>query len=74
MKKVIEEILNYLTTRMIAEAQKQKIKVRKNNIMVDVCRWSDIGTSFNQYSSVEIARKMNIITKHISVVTKKWSK
>ena len=49
MKKVIEEILNYLTIRMIAEAQKQKIKVRKNNIMVDVCRWSDIGTSFKQY-------------------------
>ena len=45
MKKVIEEILNYLTTRMIAEAQKQKIKVRKNNIMVDICRCSDIDTS-----------------------------
>ena len=48
---------------MIAEAQKQKIKIRKNNIMVDVCRWSDIGTSFKEYSPVETSGKMNIITK-----------
>ena len=31
--------------------------------MVDVCKWSDIGNSFKQYSSPDIARKMNIITK-----------
>ena len=62
-KKLSEEILDYLKNCMIAEAKKQKIKVRKKCMMVDVCRWSDIGTSFKQYSSVEIARKMNIITK-----------
>ena len=31
--------------------------------MVDVCKWSDIGTSFKQYSTNEIAMKINIITK-----------
>ena len=48
---------------MIAEAQKQQIKVRINNTVVDICKWSDIGHSFKQYSSQDIARKMNIITK-----------
>ena len=48
---------------MIVEAQKQQIKVRINNTMVDVCKWSDIGKSFKQYSSPDIARKMNTITK-----------
>ena len=37
---------------MIAKAQKQKIQVRKINKIGDVCKWSDIGTSFKQYSSV----------------------
>ena len=62
-KKVSEEIMDYLKTCTIAQAQKQKKQVRKNNKMGDVCRWSDIGTSSKQYSLVEIARKMNIITK-----------
>ena len=62
-EKVINEILDYLKTRMIVEAQKQNIKVRRNNVMVDVCKWSDIGLSFKQYSTHEIAMKMNIITK-----------
>ena len=44
-KKVSEEIPDFLKKHMIAEAQKQKIKVRKNNIMVDICRCSDIDTS-----------------------------
>ena len=48
---------------MIAEAQKQNIKVTTNNTMVNVCKWTDIGNSFKQYSTSEIARKMNIITK-----------
>ena len=30
--------------------------------MVDECKWSDIGNSFKQYLSPDIARKMNIIT------------
>ena len=62
-KKVSDEILDYLNPRMIVEPQKQKIKVRINNIMVDVCKWSDIENSFKQYSSPEIVMKMNIITK-----------
>ena len=62
-KKVSDEILDHLKTRMIVESQKQKIEVRNNNIMVDVCKWSDIGTSFKQYSSPEITMKMNIITE-----------
>ena len=37
-EKVINEILDYLKTRMIVEAQKQNIKVRRNNVMVDVCK------------------------------------
>ena len=60
---MINEILDYLKTRMIVEAQKQNIKVRKNNVMVDVCKWSDIGLSFRQHSTNEIAMKLNIITK-----------
>ena len=59
---------------MIAEAQKEKIKIRKNNTMVDVCKWSDIGTSFKEYSSVETSRKMNIITKTQFSSKNKWSK
>ena len=47
---------------MIVEAQK-KIKVRINNTMVDVCQWSDIGNSFKQNTSPDIAMKKNIITK-----------
>ena len=31
--------------------------------MVDVCKWSDIGNSFKQYSSPDIAMELNIITK-----------
>ena len=62
-KNVSNEILDYLKIRMIVEAQKQNIKVRKKNLMVDVCKWSDIGLSFKQYSTHEIAMKMNIITK-----------
>ena len=31
--------------------------------MVDVCKWLDIWNSFKQYSSPDIAMKMNIITK-----------
>ena len=62
-EKVINEILDYLKTRMIVEAQKQNIKVRRNNVMVDVCKWSDIGLSFSQHSTNEIAMKINIITK-----------
>ena len=30
---------------------------------VNVCKWSDIGLSFSQYSTKEIAMKLNIITK-----------
>ena len=41
-KKVSDEILDYLKSRMIVEAQKQQIKVRINNTMVDVCKWLDI--------------------------------
>ena len=48
---------------MIVESQKQNVKVRNKNLMVDVCKWSDIGTSFKQYSTNEIAMKINIITK-----------
>ena len=62
-KKVINEILDYLKTRMIVEAQKKNLKVRKNNVMVNVCKWSDIGLSFSQHSTKEIAMKLNIITK-----------
>ena len=35
---------------MIAEAQKQNIKVRKVNPMIDMCKWLDIGHSYKQYS------------------------
>ena len=62
-KKVIIEIFDYLKTRMIVEAQKNNLKVRKNNAMVNVCKWSDIGQSYSQHSSKEIARRLNIITK-----------
>ena len=62
-KKVSDNILDYLKTHMIAEAQKEQIKVMINNTIVDVCKWSDIGNSFKQYSSPDIAMKMNIITK-----------
>ena len=62
-KKVVNEIKDYLKTRMIVEAQKKNLKVRKNNVMVAVCKWSDIGLSFSQYSTKEIAMKLNIITK-----------
>ena len=48
---------------MIVESQKQNIKVRNKNLMVDVCKWSDIGKSIKQHSTNEIAMKMNIITK-----------
>ena len=62
-EKVTNEILDYLKTRMIVEAQKQNIKVRRKKLMVDVCKWLDIGLSFKQHSTNEIAMKMNIITK-----------
>ena len=45
------------------KSQKQKIKLRNNNIMVDVCKWSDISTSFKQHSTPKSAMKINIITK-----------
>ena len=45
------------------ESQKQKVKLRNKNTMVDVCKWSDIATSFKQYSTPNIAIKINIITK-----------
>ena len=61
-EKVTNEILDYLKTRMIVEAQKQNIKVRRKKLMVDVCKWSDIGLSFKQHSTNEITMKMNIIT------------
>ena len=48
---------------MIAQAQKQNIKVRKGNPMIDMCKWLDIGHPYKQYSSPEVARKMNFITK-----------
>ena len=60
---MINEIIDYLKTRMIVEAQKQNIKVRRKKLMVDVCKWSDIGLSFKQHSTNEIAMKMNTITK-----------
>ena len=73
-KKVSDEILDYLKTRMIVESQKQNIKVRNKHLMVDVCKWSDIGTSFKQYSTNEIAMKINIITKDNLTLTTKWRK
>ena len=42
--------------------------------MGDVCKWSDISTSFKQYSSVEISRKINIITKTQFVSDNKMKK
>ena len=62
-KKVVIEIFDYLKTKMIVEAQKNNLKVRRNNAMVNVCKWSDIGLSYSQHSSKEIARRLNIITK-----------
>ena len=56
-EKVSNEILDYLKTRMIVEAQKQNIKVKEKNLMVDVCKWSNIGLSFKQHSTNEIAMK-----------------
>ena len=37
--------------------------VRLGNNMKEICRWTDIGRSFGQYSSSEIVRKVNIIGK-----------
>ena len=37
-KKVVIEIFDYLKTKMIVEAQKNNLKVRKNNAMVNVCK------------------------------------
>ena len=48
---------------MIAEAQNQNMIVRLGNNIKEICRWTDIGKSFGQYSSIEIARKVNIIGK-----------
>ena len=62
-KKVVTEIFDYLKTKMIVEAQKNNLKVRRNNAMVNVLKWSDIGLSYSQHSSKEIARRLNIITK-----------
>ena len=31
--------------------------------MIDMCKWLDIGHPYKQYSSPEVARKMNFITK-----------
>ena len=62
-KKVNDEILDYLKSHIVVEARKQQIKVRINNTIVDVCKLSEIEDLFKQYSTLEIARKMNIITK-----------
>ena len=62
-KKVENAIDDCLKDRMIAEAQNQNITVRLGNSMKEICRWKDIGKSYKQHSSPEIARRFNIICR-----------
>ena len=62
-KKVENAIDDCLKDRMIAEAQNQSITVRLGNNMKEICRWKDIGKSYKQHSSPEIARRFNIICR-----------
>ena len=62
-KKVENAIDDCLKDRMIAEAQNQNITVRLGNNMKEICRWKDIGKSYKQHSSPEIARRFNIICR-----------